>query len=107
MTGFKCGFVVVNERQSTLSLHHIFRFALVPLADPHIRDRKTKAEGRAKFITPNGFRYSNPPKKGGLEKDYPEHMDEGTYGKRGPREKVENPAKKNVLTAPMRKGGYG
>jgi hypothetical protein len=34
---------------------------------------------------------SNPSKKGGLEKDYPEHMDEGTYGKLDPREKIENP----------------
>jgi hypothetical protein len=34
-------------------------------------------------------------------------MDEGTYGKRGVRAKIENPAKKNILTQPMKKGGYG
>jgi len=62
-----------------------------PYEDPHIRDRRTKAEGRAKFLTPNGFRFSNPPKKGTNQlcggSAHPEHMDEGTYGKRGVRQK--------------------
>lgn len=75
---------------------------------------REKLKSREKFINPRGFVPSSPSRQrtgpgtyDGAFTKY-EHMDDGTWEKRGTRTKkdVEN-LKKNLLTSPPKKGGFG
>jgi hypothetical protein len=70
--------------------------------------------GRAKFRSEFGFKFANPMKVSSCSGDYygaigepHEHFDQGDYGKRGVRDKIEEIAPRNVLTSPMKSGSYG
>jgi len=86
-----------------------------PYQDPHRRETSQRMQGRAKIRSEFGFKFSNPMKVSSTPGDYTgsftkniEHFSEDTYGKRGVRPKItELLEKKNILTTPMKKGGFG
>jgi hypothetical protein len=67
-----------------------------------------RMEGRAKFLTPNGFRYSSGPKfayQGGYEGTFakPKHMNEGTNDKKTQRRGPDDFEARKIYTAPLKK----
>lgn len=86
-----------------------------PYQDPHRREQTQRLQNRAKNRTEFGFKFSSPMKVSSTPGDYSgsftvniEHFSEDTYGKRGVRQKITEPTeKKNILTTPMKKGGFG
>ena len=82
---------------------------------PGGNDAKERLKGVQKFLTPNGIRYCSPMKVSTSSGDYEgcfgdphEHHSDGTYPKRGVRDRIEELLeKRNVMTSPSKRGGYG
>lgn len=70
-----------------------------------------RMDGRKKFLTPNGFRYSSPLKKSSSKGDFngtfrrkaPPYESDGTYGQRGVRTALKETGPRNFFTNPPRK----
>jgi len=85
-----------------------------PYVEPSKLFVKDRKKSRQKFITSNGFRYSSPMKKSSSSGDYyatfsgpMDHLDDGTYDRKGRKEKVEVEIKRNICTRPMKNGTFG
>lgn len=91
-----------------------------PYQEPFRREQDQRLANAAKNLTPFGFKYSHPTAMmsstgdyfgtfgaGELDKVY-DHFSDGTHGKRGRKQKIEELLeKRNIQTNPGKKGSYG
>lgn len=91
-----------------------------PYKEPYRREMGQRLENYSKNLTPNGFKYSNPTEAmsstgdyygsfgaGALHEVY-DHFSDGTHGKRGRKQKIEECLEsRNIQTNPGKVGSYG